>query len=256
VLMQKPLEMMLKDNLPDHPFCFCWANEPWTRKMNGGGGEVLQPANYGGESEWLDHFNYLLRFFNHRNYILVDNKPLLVIYRVSQIPQYQERFEFWNREARKRGFDGVHVVMTIGNFHHDDYGPMLPHVDACVEFYPNWLGKQKMITQWKNNVAHYDMDQAYDHILKQEKMHKTQYRGMMVGFDSWPRSGTKSNIFFNGSPEKYGVALRRQIERADEFVFINAWNEWGEGCALEPDDRHGYRYLEETKTSLAASILM
>ena len=36
----------------------------------------------------------------------------------------------------------------------------------------------------------------------------------------------------------------------ENLVFINAWNEWGEGNHLEPDLKHGHGYLEATRQAL------
>jgi hypothetical protein len=39
----------------------------------------------------------------------------------------------------------------------------------------------------------------------------------------------------------------------ERIVFINAWNEWGEGCHLEPDENFGLKFLKATKLVLRQS---
>jgi hypothetical protein len=41
----------------------------------------------------------------------------------------------------------------------------------------------------------------------------------------------------------------------DQFVVINAWNEWGEGMALEPNDIYGYGFLDIIKEVKAELVI-
>ena len=69
----------------------------------------------------------------------------------------------------------------------------------------------------------------------------------------------------NSTPELYEQWLSGVVNRikpgdcseisADSLVFINAWNEWGEGNHLEPCQKWGRQYLEATRRVLGTPTL-
>ena len=56
------------------------------------------------------------------------------------------------------------------------------------------------------------------------------------------------------TPGRFGKYLKKTLQlsrqEGNQYVFLNAWNEWGEGNYLEPDRKHGYGYLKEIKAAL------
>jgi lipopolysaccharide biosynthesis protein len=66
--------------------------------------------------------------------------------------------------------------------------------------------------------------------------------------------------FYNSSPELFGKWLNSIVNKFipysqdENFIFINAWNEWAEGNHLEPDMKWGKAYLDELKRIVNAII--
>ena len=61
----------------------------------------------------------------------------------------------------------------------------------------------------------------------------------------------KGVVYIDNAPGYFAECLKAQIrkslEEKNEYIYINAWNEWGEGAYLEPDNKNKYIYLEIIK---------
>ena len=83
-----------------------------------------------------------------------------------------------------------------------------------------------------------------------------QYPCITPSWDNSARKKHNSIILNNSTPSIYGKWLKailqkfKPFSKNENFLFINAWNEWAEGNHLEPDQKWGRGYLEETKKAL------
>lgn len=270
MVLQKPLEQVLKNKELDLPFCISWANEPWTRSWDGKTNEILLAQNYGDKKDWLNHFIYMLQFFKDGRYIKVDNKPVLVIYKAESIPNHEELFEFWISKAKNHGFDGLYIIETLNGLQKNEVSRLS---EAVIQFEPNYTIHHdrpiidKLINKLKNiimvpkrgkfiyNTVDYDI--TWKRILKRKMVinNKNVILGAFIDWDNTPRKGKKALVFNGSTPYKFEKYLSEQIYRArriykSEFLFINAWNEWAEGTYLEPDKKNGYAYLKAVKKAL------
>ncbi|MDF2541072.1 MAG: lipopolysaccharide biosynthesis protein [Herbinix sp.] len=271
-LLEKPVERLLQNKNADLPFCLAWANEPWTKTWHGPGGEmeVLIRQQYGDQEEWTNHFNYLLSFFQDDRYLKENNKPIFLIYRSSSMPKCREMLTLWNELAIQNGFDGMFFVDMLTVF---NYRPNKGLFSATVDFEPSkWRRgenvQNKMLREWKIKTFKkfdnlYFLNRFFCYILDYNKLNKemldqphkkNEFRGVFVDYDDTARRGKNSTIVKDSNPKSFEYYLTKNIhkskEEGNEYLFINAWNEWGEGNYLEPDKKYGYAYLHAVRRAL------
>ena len=285
-LLEKPAEQMLNNPNVDLPFCFCWANENWSKNWDGGNREVLMEQDYGEKSDWEKHFQYLLPFFKDKRYITVDGKPLFVIYRPDQIIDLYQMTTYWRQRAVEEGFPGLCLAFQFPTYYSDMYyrddifdyrigfepvharnlASMKPGTSNKVSLIRKFLGenalsyyRKKRITKLSGgfskpqSLAMYFYDEVWEKILNAPWTEEF-LPGGFVDWDNTPRN--KHGLLHSGfSVEKFQNYMTRLIKRAKNenksMIFINAWNEWGEGAFLEPDVNYKHQKLEAIKIALS-----
>ena len=59
-----------------------------------------------------------------------------------------------------------------------------------------------------------------------------------------------ARVFYSDTIEGDDSGRDLAVSRDENFIFINAMNEWAEGNHLEPCIKYGTAYLEATKNAL------
>lgn len=288
LLLNKPLEIMKNSKKINFPYCICWANESWTDAWQATGKpKTFLNQKYGNKDEWTEHFKYLLQFFKDPNYIIEDNKPFFVIYRPESIPNLNECLEYWNELARDNGFDGITFAYQQIDFekqsNKDD--SMFKY---SIEYQPKYAltdyeddqkeksnpVKTKVKAVLKKSIISIDSffnlkimsnrrekkgprvlsyENIANKVLERKGTDKS-IAGMFVGYDDTPRKGNKGMII-QSTPSEFARFMMEQAKNiktnyTNEYVFLFAWNEWGESGYLEPDSKFKYQYLSAVKDAV------
>lgn len=256
-VLEKPAENLLRWTDIAMPFCFCWANETWVRtwkKISGSNhwtslyesesksddNGILIKQSYGREKDWEYHFQYLLPFFKDDRYIKVDGMPVFLILTPSNILPLWSMLRYFKKRAKESGLPGVYVIgMENGE---------IPGTDASLIKQPVY--EMNAFTKDHNQypIMH-PYDVMWKGILNKKIVNRKTFLCGVVDFDDTPRKGEKYGYIVDGaSPKKFYKYFKELYTKSlllnNQFVFVNAWNEWGEGMYLEPDEANRYGYLE------------
>ncbi|MES2581806.1 MAG: glycoside hydrolase family 99-like domain-containing protein [Pseudomonadota bacterium] len=255
-VLEMPLNQFVANCQLDLPFCVCWANENWTRRWDGAESEIILQQNYAPEG-WKQFIDDLLPLFNDPRYIRVNGKPLLVVYRPGLIPDTQKVLAEWRQLAEAEGLPGLWLVCA------QTFGLVDPRplgFDAAVEFPPHKIHDRiesaptpaLWNTGFEGTVWNYS--DAVGEAMTRAKEPYPLYRTAFPSWDNEARRTANSFSFADANPAEFGEWLsscasyaRETLPRDQQFVFVNAWNEWAEGAHIEPDRHFGCAWLEEVQ---------
>jgi lipopolysaccharide biosynthesis protein len=254
-LLNQPLDDMLADPQSDMPFCLCWANENWTRRWDAAEHKVLIAQKYLPEDN-LDFIKSLEPFFRDKRYIRVDGKPFLIVYRPQHMPDAYKTAAIWRDHCRSSGIGEIHLcaALTHGNLNFSKFG-----FDSGVEFPPHNLQSANINEEinfhapFQGNVMQYAaIAQSY---LNREYEGARVFKTVFPSWDNTARTKDRALIVLNGTPDNYEFWLSSTLDQIKDkqahcnLVFLNAWNEWAEGCHLEPDQWFGNAFLGATRNA-------
>lgn len=264
-LLQRPAELLLENKDIPMNFFFCWANHSWYKSWDGSK-QLLQKQIYGNVEDWKNHFEYLLPFFKDKRYLKKDNKPVFMFF----IPNFNEKNEivkYFNNKCIENGFNGICTIDIITEYMSND--EILEYLQSNQVEYVHFREPSVSYNDYKFNWKHFNFrvynkigkmtndffgckyvsrikgDKLIKYMIKRRYDNEHVIRGLFFSWDNTPRHAYRGYIIDEISKESF-MRYMDSIKKND-YVFINAWNEWCEGMILEPTEQQHFKYLEWIK---------
>ena len=262
-LMNAPIESLLASEAPT-PFCIMWANENFTRRWDGGEKNILIGQDYD-KVPATTFIHDVLPLISDERYIRIEGKPVIAVYRITQIPDFMDVLAYWRRVAQDAGLGGLHLVtVDVGETMQGVTGdPSEFGLDAYLGFAPHnmqWTaqdrGPLRVDERFEGNIMNYGaMVEDAEQNLR-NPVAPWRYPGIMVNFDNTARRQWMPDLWYGSNPYTFrrwldsalAAVADREFDR--RVVFINAWNEWAESAVLEPSQRFGSTFLLATRDAL------
>jgi len=253
-LLETPVATLYRRRDLDIGFCLCWANETWSRRWDGSEHDVIIPQIHTPETD-KRFIEDAARYMDDPRYITIDGRPVLVVYRSELLPEPERTIEHWRTVALKSIGKDLFLLRAMS------FKPttFVNGFDASVQFPPHHLNAADTSASKALLNASFS-GQIYDYpaLLSTVKRQFREYDfpvipTVMTGWDNTPRRGSAGACYHGSTPAHYAAWLTEAAYFAKQkpvggssCVFINAWNEWGEGAHLEPDQRFGHAHLRAT----------
>lgn len=280
-ILEMPIEELMRTAKPDFPFCVGWANHDWSNKTwqktkRFTKDTVFLKQEYLGKQDYTDYFYYLLPMFRDHRYIKVDEKPLFYVFDPDSCPDMKEFIQLWQHLAEKNGIPGIHFVAradSIGkadeiykkNFMNEVKARYDRYIDMGFDAVSSMNFRRaeilatgffkKIIRNIRRKIFGYalnshDYMKLTEHYYTDEDKLDYVYPQITPRKDKTPRAGKNALVYTGSTPEKFRIAIKMALEKIKDkddehkILFLNSWNEWGEGSYMEPDIVWGHQFLD------------
>ena len=286
-VLDMPIRELMKTHEPNFPFCIGWANHDWSNKTWIKGKRFKKDITflkqkYLGKDDYIKFFYEVLPMFKDERYIRIDDKPLFYIFAPDDIPDIEVFIHTWRELAKKEGIADIFFVGRADSCGKATIIESKDFLNQSLERYNNyinlgfdavnsfsfrraevlatgywikvWRQIQRKITGNALNVHDYEKVMS-NYYTKEDKLNYV-FPTLMPRRDRTPRSGKNSLVYKNSTPKAFQSVIKRVLDiisnKPNEYkiIFLDSWNEWGEGSYMEPDLKFEHGYLDVLKQEL------
>ena len=253
IIYEKPLDIYIKNKNIDFPFFLIWKNINCKNLINNINKNIKEEKIC--KSDNPEQFIYdIKKYILDTRYIRINGKPVIGIYEPLNINNLNLTLRIWREKAKEFSIGDIYILINLNNYDVNNL-ENTKLFDAAYEFPPkNGLYKFKV----QNTISRIYTGLIYNSLnFTNNRKNFPIFRGSMLEYDDSSKNGKNGLIFDEYSPEKFYFINKEIIKwtkshynLSNRFIFINAWNEWSEGCYLEPDEKYGYSSINALSKAL------
>lgn len=264
-LLEQPLNEVVKSGEPNFPFCLGWANETWYAKVWNTKGnkkdKVLIEQTYPDKEDIIKHFKIVAPIIKDKRYITINDRPLFVIYKPLDIPNFPYFKTVWNtllkesgiadsfyfiaysikdddnKKIQQLGYDGINMV-RYGAYRWNKHCAK----DNLLRIIVHKLFNTPLRLKYSNMIKYF--------VGKSERNNENIFPTIVPNWDHTPRSGRKGFLYEGVTSKLFKKHVEEVLSVSESkpnnknIAFLKSWNEWGEGNYMEPDLRNGTMLID------------
>jgi len=240
--------------------------------------DKYSPSKTKGE-KFLEDFEYLAEtYFNHPQYLKINNRPLVIIYGVSLFKNVSRYFEQLRTNMEKRGLSlflvadvicwaGVKLTKKnlafIWQTSPQETFKVFSRVMRRLSL--NNLAEDIFLSKYFDGITGYNMysanrtsnflknvDKVYQKFYNYTLAHNLHFIPTIIpGYNDRNLRGLNRPILERKEGkfyEDFWTIAKKYLDSSLKIALITTFNEWHEGTEIEPSKEYGTKYLQLTKS--------